>query len=101
MELIIGAIDEIGRGFAVVAQEVRALAQRSADTAKQIKILLSSANQQALSAPTLSIKRPPRWARLSTRFVKSRTLCPTSPAAATQVRPMEKLAVHGFEYSYF
>jgi methyl-accepting chemotaxis protein len=35
-----------GRGFAVVAQEVRALAQRSADAARQIKTLVSETKSQ-------------------------------------------------------
>ncbi len=44
---------EAGRGFAVVASEVRALAQRSADAAKEIKSLISSSSQQVVEGVAL------------------------------------------------
>lgn len=83
---IIGAIDEIafqtnllalnagveaaragdaGRGFAVVACEVRALAQRSAQAAKEIKSLISTSNQHVL----LGVKLVGETGRSLTRIV--------------------------------
>ncbi|WAC61406.1 methyl-accepting chemotaxis protein [Brevundimonas sp. SL130] len=59
---------ESGRGFAVVAQEVRALAQRSAEAAKQIKGLISTSSQQVGQGVALVAESGDRLTRILDQF---------------------------------
>jgi methyl-accepting chemotaxis protein len=58
---------EAGRGFAVVASEVRALAQRSADAAKQIKGLISTSTTQVKEGVDLVAQTGSAFERIVTR----------------------------------
>ncbi|MEQ1619326.1 MAG: methyl-accepting chemotaxis protein, partial [Terricaulis sp.] len=61
---------DAGRGFAVVASEVRALAQRSADAAKEIKALISASTQQVGSGAELVNRTGASLLRIIERVVQ-------------------------------
>ncbi len=62
---------EAGKGFAVVAQEVRELAQRSANAAKEIKALITTSNAQVQEGVQLVGDTGVPWRRSSPKCRRS------------------------------
>ncbi|NOX95406.1 MAG: PAS domain S-box protein [Alphaproteobacteria bacterium] len=75
---------DAGRGFAVVAQEVRALAQRSSDAAKEIKGLITSSSQQVETGVELVGRAGTALAGIAERVESVSTLVSEIAASAKE-----------------
>ena len=75
---------EAGRGFAVVASEVRALAQRSADAAKDVKTRITASTQQVDTGVELVSETGKALDRIITRIAEINTLVSQIAVAAEQ-----------------
>ena len=65
---------EAGRGFAVVAAEVRNLASRSAEAAKEIKLLVGSATQEANNGKNASTEMIKEYDLLNENIQKTKEI---------------------------
>jgi methyl-accepting chemotaxis protein len=75
---------DAGRGFAVVATEVRALAQRSADAAKEIKALISASSQEVANGVKLVGETGRALDRIATQVAKVNDLVADIAASAQE-----------------
>jgi methyl-accepting chemotaxis protein len=75
---------EAGRGFAVVATEVRALAQRSSEAAKDIKDLISSSSVDVETGVRLVGQTAEALERIASRVGEINTLVATVAASAEE-----------------
>jgi len=73
---------DAGKGFAVVASEVRALAQRSADAAKDVKTKINASSEQVEAGVTLVSETGKALQRIITRIGEISTLVSTIAQSA-------------------
>jgi methyl-accepting chemotaxis protein len=75
---------DAGKGFAVVASEVRALAQRSADAAKDVKAKIAASSEQVAMGVELVSETGKALQRIITRIGEISTLVGTIATSADQ-----------------
>jgi methyl-accepting chemotaxis protein len=85
---------DAGRGFAVVAAEVRALAQRSAGAAKEIKVLISNSSAQVEQGVDLVAKAGAALARIVAQVSRlNEVVAGIAGGAQEQARGLEQVNV--------
>ncbi len=85
---------DAGKGFAVVASEVRALAQRSADAAKEIKALISASAEQVQSGVQLVTDTGSGLERIMSRVAEiNRVVAEISEGAQNQASGIQEVNI--------
>ena len=89
---------EAGKGFAVVAQEVRNLASRSAQAAKEIKTLVESATKETNNGKTASVEMIKEYNVLSENINKTKGIIENvSSSLKEQEKGIEQVNVAIFD----